>query len=103
MESNYIYMWEFHVKESSIAAFEKAYGQNGDWVKLFKKDKGYIKTELQKDINNIGRYVTIDYWTSQEACLNFREKYKEEFAAIDEQCETLTLKEISLGSFALVK
>ena len=102
MESSYIYMWEFHVKESSIAAFEKAYGMNGDWVKLFKKGESYIKTELHRDINNKGRYVTIDYWTSQEACLKFREKYKEEFTAIDEQYETLTLKEISLGSFSIV-
>jgi len=102
MEPGYIYMWEFHVKESLTAEFEKAYGQNGDWVKLFKKDDGYIKTELHKDINNKGRYITIDYWTSQEACESFKEKYKEKYSKIDEKYERLTLKEISLGSFNIV-
>ncbi|MBU2493977.1 MAG: antibiotic biosynthesis monooxygenase [Bacteroidetes bacterium] len=99
----YMYMWEFHVKESMTSAFEEAYGPNGEWVRLFRKDKNYIRTELHKDINNKGRYVTLDYWTSQEACINFREKYKKEFAEVDEKCELLTLKEISLGSFTIIK
>ena len=103
MASSYMYMWEYHVKESMSAKFEEVYGTEGDWVQLFKKAEGYLKTELHKDMNNKGRYITIDYWTTKEACENFKEEYKDEFIKIDEECETLTLKEISLGSFSLVK
>ena len=102
MEKTYMYMWEYHVKESMVHDFENAYGPGGDWVKLFKRSKGYIKTELHKDVNNKGRYVTVDYWQSQKACEDFRENYAEEFLEIDEECEALTLKEISLGSFNIV-
>ena len=98
-----MYMWEYHVKENMISEFERAYGQDGDWVKFFKKADGYIKTELHRDINNKGRYITIDYWSSKEACENYKEKFKNEFIKIDEACEESTLKEIPHGSFSMVK
>ncbi len=99
MQNTYMYMWEYHVSKNHIDEFEKAYGLNGDWVNLFKKAEGYIETELHKDINNEGRYITVDYWQSKEACINFRNKYQKEFNEIDERCETYTVKEISLGEF----
>ncbi len=96
---SYMYMWEYHVNPNHINDFEKAYGPTGDWVQLFKKAEGYIETELHKDINNEGRYITVDYWQSKEFCMNFRDKFKNEFNEIDERCEAYTIKEISLGEF----
>ena len=95
----YTYMWEFHVKRGSEKQFEGTYGPNGEWVKLFQKGEGYLGTELHRDINATGRYVTTDYWKTQAAYNLFIKQWKSEFDALDKACESMTEKETPLGSF----
>jgi heme-degrading monooxygenase HmoA len=92
-------MWEFRVKDGCEKQFEQIYGPNGDWVQLFKNGKGYLRTELHRDISAANRYITIDYWISKEACEEFRKRWKKEFQALDEQSESLAEEEKPLGSF----
>ena len=73
-DSVYAYMWEFHVKDGSEVEFEQAYGSDGEWTQLFRKAEGYLGTELHRDIEAKGRYVTIDYWSSHAAYDAFREQ-----------------------------
>jgi len=100
----FVYVWEYFVKAEKKSDFERIYGMNGDWTKLFSRDAGYLGTELHQDISNNQRYLTLDYWISKNARDNFREKFAVEFEKLDKQCESLTEKEIFLGDFeSLVK
>lgn len=95
----YSYMWEFHVRRTLQGAFEKVYGPEGDWVRLFRTNPGYINTLLLRDADDDLRYVTIDTWESQDEYLDFRRQMEAEFQAIDRACKPLLEAERSLGEF----
>ena len=78
--------------------FEKAYGQEGSWVQLFRLDPRYRGTRLLRDVARERMYVTMDMWESREAYEEFREGYADRYAAIDVTCEPLTVKELCLGN-----
>ena len=92
-------VWEFHVTRDSRRAFERAYGPNGDWARLFRRGEGYIRTELIRDRDVPGRYVTLDFWTSRLAYQKFRRQYLAHYKAIDKRCEALTQSEKCIGEF----
>ncbi len=93
-------MWEFRVKNDCAEQFESIYGPDGEWVKLFRKGNGYLRTELHRDLNISNRYITIDYWESKEAYDIFRNNFQNDFEKLDNQCEFLTEKEQFIGSFS---
>jgi len=97
----YIYIWKFHVKDGLEKDFEMAYGAQGKWEQLFRKNSEYIKTELLHDLQHHNQYLTIDYWTSKEACESFRSINRSEFNAIDEECEGLTENEEYIGEYLM--
>lgn len=99
----YVSMWEFQVKKGSEAEFERLYGSDGPWVKLFQNDEGYIKTELLQNMYQPTRYVIVEYWSSKEACVTFRNAYSTEFASLDKRGELLTEKKTLLGEFELIE
>jgi ribosomal-protein-alanine N-acetyltransferase len=92
-------VWEFHVRPDKRRAFERAYGPNGDWAKLFRSGEGYIRTELIRDRHVLGRYVSLDFWTSRLAYQKFRTQNLAAYKAIDKRCEALTQSEKCIGEF----
>jgi len=101
-ETPYVILWEFHVRAGREAAFESAYGPAGDWARLFQQAEGYLGTELLRDHEEPGRYLTLDRWASRAAFESFHGERREEYEALDRQCEGLTASEIRLGSFSAV-
>jgi heme-degrading monooxygenase HmoA len=99
---HYLVIWEFRVRPGMESRFERAYGADGPWARLFLRSQDYIGTELNHDSKDRGRYVTLDYWTSQEAYEAFRKQYHAEYRAIDQECEALTESEAELGSLERV-
>jgi heme-degrading monooxygenase HmoA len=95
----YLVIWEFLVKPGMEARFEQVYGVSGDWECLFGQDENYLGTELKCEQESPPRYLTLDFWTSEEAYERFREKHLIEYEAIDQQCESLTESERKLGTF----
>ena len=95
----YVILWEFIIRAECAKEFEAIYGPQGDWAALFAKAQGYKETQLLRDINNPVRYVTLDFWTSREAHERFRREHEQEYMALDERCERLTVKEQNLGEF----
>ena len=87
------------VKPGSALAFEAAYGPEGDWVKLFRRAPGFSRTELLKDVDTVGRYLTIDYWRSREDFWKFREAFRGEYLALDKRLAALTVLEKLIGDF----
>ncbi|HLT72486.1 MAG TPA: antibiotic biosynthesis monooxygenase [Cyclobacteriaceae bacterium] len=95
----FTYIWEFIVKDSEQTAFEKAYGPEGDWVRLFRKSQGYLGTELHQDQSNPLRYLTLDYWRSKEDRDAFRLQFAHEFQQLDARCEKFAVQEKFLGDY----
>ena len=95
----FVTLWEYEVKRGSEELFEKAYGPEGDWVRLFRRDERYRGTRLLRDVARERVYVTIDWWDSHEAYEEFRKKFAAEYAEIDQRCEALTSDEKHLGEF----
>lgn len=95
----YAAAWEFMVSASADSEFRRHYGPTGSWAVLFRKDPMYIETLLLKDSAVSGRYITVDRWRSASAYRSFRERYSQEYDALDRDCQKLTLREAELGAF----
>jgi len=97
--AHYLAVWEFQVRAECVAEFEKIYGPDGQWAKLFRRSPMYLGTELVRDLERAGRYVTIDRWISREALRQFKQQFAADYAALDETCERLTELEARVGDF----
>lgn len=97
---NFVYMWQYVIKSSCREAFLAAYNADGAWTELFSRDPAYFGTILIQDTENQDRYVTIDFWRSAADRDAFRERFRDEFDALDAACESLTLEERCLGDFS---
>lgn len=100
--TSYVYVWSFQVASELAAEYERIYGPDGDWVALFRGAPGYLSTQLLKDRETVGRYLTIDTWASAAAFDAFRAARAAEFEALDRRCEALTLSETLIGRFEVV-
>src|SRR6266700_2136231 len=92
-------VWEFRVSGQKLRAFEKAYGPNGDWTRLFSRGDGYIRTELIRDPKTTGRYVSLDFWRSRQAFERFKKQNLAAYKALDKKCNSLTKSEKLIGEF----
>ena len=101
VEARFAYIWEYTVTEDHILEFRRIYGPGGDWVRLFSKGRGFIRTDLYRDQNDPGRFVTTDFWTSREARDRFRQDFAREFEELDQQGEALTSAEKFMGDFEI--
>ena len=101
-ESGYLLIWQFRPRPGAERAFEEVYGPLGAWARLFAMAEGFVRTELNRDLKDPERYLTLDFWISKEEYESFRAKHGEEYAAIDRECETLTAEEKLVGEFAKV-
>lgn len=97
----FVTLWEFEVKSGCEELFEQAYGPQGEWVRLFRRDARYRGTRLLRDVGRERVYVTMDEWESREAYEEFREKNAAEYAGIDKKCEALTHGESPLLRYPL--
>lgn len=95
----HVAVWEFLVKPGSETRFEQVYGPRGDWVRLFRRGKGHLSTDLFRDTHSPRRYLTVDRWVSLAAYKAFRRQYAVEHDHLDAACQALTEKETPLGSF----
>jgi heme-degrading monooxygenase HmoA len=101
-EWRYLIIWEFRVRLGMEEQFEKVYGPEGDWAQFFTRGAGYDRTELNHDLKDSRRYVTLDFWISREAYENFRQQHATEYGALDQKFEELTETELEVGKFERV-
>jgi heme-degrading monooxygenase HmoA len=95
----YAAIWEFSVRPGRRTEFERHYGPDGSWARLFRNAPGYEGTELLHDRSDPDRYVTIDRWISSETWQAFRKQHAAQYEALDQECEGLTSREARLGEF----
>jgi heme-degrading monooxygenase HmoA len=68
-------------------------------VELFRRAKGYLCTQLLRDVKLPHHYFTIDRWESQEDHEAFLSQWREEYEALDLLCEGQTVHESLLGKW----
>ena len=98
----YPIIWKFTSADGGEKEFEKANGPGGEWAQFFKSGKGFLGTELLRDIQDSGQYVTIDKWESKEDYDQFRKERLEEYKALDERMESLSEFESHVGSYTVM-
>jgi len=92
-------VWEFIVKEEAIGPFERAYGPDGDWARLFARYSGFRGTTLLRDAANPRRYLTIDAWEAQGDRERMLAAAAAQYSALDAAFEALTESEAEVGVF----
>ena len=66
---------------------------------MFRRSEGYIKTELLRDVTDERRFLTLDYWKSEEDFNRFRKQHLADYERLDKEFEGLTEQETRLGAF----
>jgi heme-degrading monooxygenase HmoA len=99
----HVIVWEYNVPEAHRAAFERAYGPKGDWVVLFQSAPGYLGTELFRDEQIPGRYLTIDRWNAQDDFAAFKQLSSATYESLDRQFEGLSSHEVKVGTFQSIR
>jgi heme-degrading monooxygenase HmoA len=99
--SMFVVVWQFEIAEEKVAAFEAAYGPEGNWAQLFRKSPEYVGTELLRDAYVAGTYLTIDRWKSEEAFRAFRKDHDAAYEELDRACDALTEKETRVGAYVV--
>jgi hypothetical protein len=98
-KDEYIIVWKYNVKRDYISQFEKEYGTNGTWMKLFEASTDYHGSFLHKSDDEENTYLLIDHWTSKETYEKFKEKNRSKYDSLSIKFEPLYEQEKKIGSF----
>jgi heme-degrading monooxygenase HmoA len=90
-------VFSYDVREP--AEFERAYGPDGGWSQFFAGARGYIGTELLRDVETPGRYLVIDRWESAEAYNAFATEHREDYMRRVDDTRFLYEQELRFGTF----
>jgi heme-degrading monooxygenase HmoA len=90
-------VFSYEVREPD--AFERAYGAGGEWAQFFAGARGYIGTELLRDVELPGRYLVVDRWESAEAYNAFANEHREEYMRRVDDTRFYYEQELRFGTF----
>ena len=97
----FVRTWRYRVGRDAREAFERAYGPDGDWARIFARGTGYLGTELLGAVDGGSEaelsYVTIDRWRERADWDAFLADHGEDYRALDRKLDPLTLEEEDLG------
>ena len=96
-------IWRFRVPAAEAAAFERAYGPDGDWAQLFARAPGYAGTELLKQNDANGVYLTIDRWLTEADFDAAKRMLHDDYTELDRRLEAYTSEEAWLGTHTLLE
>jgi heme-degrading monooxygenase HmoA len=81
------------------AEFERVYGPTGDWAEFFRGGRGYVGTELLRDVESAGRYLVVDRWESADAYNAFVAEHRDEYMRRTDETRFYHDQELHLGTF----
>ena len=82
--------------------FEQSYGPTGEWAEFFRGARGYVGSELLRDVEQPGRYMVIDRWESAETYNDFIATHRHEYMRRSDELAFLYVQELRFGSFESV-
>jgi heme-degrading monooxygenase HmoA len=89
----------FSYEVRDAAAFETAYGPEGHWAGFFGGARGFVGTELLRDVETPGRYLVIDRWESAETYNAFAAEHRDEYMRRVDDSRFLYDHELRFGTF----
>ena len=95
-------LWEFVPAPGKEREFEAAYGPKGLWAEFFADADGFLGTDLLREADGDGPYMTFDRWRSADDYDAFVTANRQAYAELDEECQALTTREFCRGSFEIV-
>jgi heme-degrading monooxygenase HmoA len=95
----FVRIWQFRVPSEKADEFRDVYGPDGEWAKVFRREAGFLGTEVLHSATHPNIFLTIDRWDSVGAWAAFLRAWGEDYAALDRRCKRLNLSEAEIGSF----
>jgi heme-degrading monooxygenase HmoA len=89
----------FSYEVRDAAEFERVYGPAGEWAEFFRQGRGYVGTELLRDVESPSRYLVIDRWDSADAYNSFVGERREEYMTRVDATRFHFDSELRLGTF----
>src|SRR3954471_4735537 len=89
----------FSYEVSDAEQFERVYGPEGDWSAFFRTGRGYVGTELLRDLEIPGRYLVIARWESAQAYDGFVGANRDEYMQRVDDTAFLYQQELRFGTF----
>ena len=93
-----VFSYEVH----DAAEFERAYGPDGAWAEFFRNGRGYVGTELLRDVEAPGRYLVVDRWESADAYNAFVSEHRDDYMSRVDETRFLYDSELRFGTFESV-
>jgi heme-degrading monooxygenase HmoA len=85
-----------------VERFEHVYGPEGEWSQFFRTGRGYIGTELLRDVEIPARYLVVDRWESREAYNEFVAANRDEYMRRVDDNSFRYDSELRIGTFETV-
>ena len=85
-----------------VEQFERVYGPEGEWARFFRTGRGYIGTELLRDVEIPARYLVVDRWESRDAYNDFVDANRDEYMRRVDENAFHYEHELRLGTFESV-
>jgi heme-degrading monooxygenase HmoA len=79
--------------------FEQSYGPDSAWAQFFRQGRGFIGTELLRDLDEPDRYLVIDRWESIEAYDAFVAEHQSEYMRRSDEARLHHVQELRFGTF----
>ena len=95
----FVRIWQFRVASHKADEFREFYGPEGAWAVLFRRETGFLGTELLQSATHPNVFLTIDCWDSAEAWAAFLRTWGDDYIALDQRCEELVVAEGEIGTF----
>ncbi|HET7648422.1 MAG TPA: antibiotic biosynthesis monooxygenase [Gaiellaceae bacterium] len=89
----------FRYEARDREGFEGAYGPEGEWAQFFRQARGYIGTELLRDVEEPDRYLVIDRWESADAYNEFLAAHRDEYMRRADESSLHYVQELRFGTF----
>jgi heme-degrading monooxygenase HmoA len=93
-------VFSYEVRDAD--AFERAYGPDGEWAQFFRQGRGFIGTELLRDVETPGRYLVVDRWESAHAYNEFAAANRQEYVRRVDDTRFQYDQELRFGTFESV-
>jgi heme-degrading monooxygenase HmoA len=90
-------VFSYEIREAG--QFEAVHGPDGEWAAFFAGARGYIGTELLRDVEHPSRYLVIDRWESTDAYNVFVAEHRDEFMRRVDDTRYMVEQELRFGTF----
>ena len=94
----FLRVWQYDVVAGCEADFERIYGSDGEWARLFANSDGFVGTELLTRLGEPRGYLTVDRFLSASAWDRFLAENRHQYDALDRQAAGLTRTEQELAA-----